>query len=51
MSVTSCLGSYLLLRAAEAKKQMDKVLKELEAVKGKFCTVFRIDLLTCVSDY
>ena len=47
----SYLGSYLFLRAGEAKKQMDKVLKELEAVKGEFCTVFRIEVLTCVSDY
>ena len=49
VSAMSCLGSYLFLRAAEAKKQMDKVLKELEAVKGKFRVVFRIVLLVCIS--
>ena len=45
----SYLGSYLFLRIGEAKKQMEKVLKELEAVKGKFRIVFRIELLVCVS--
>ena len=43
VSAMSCLGSNLLLLAAEAKKQMDRVLKELDAVKGKFCVVFRIE--------
>ena len=47
----SCLGSNLFLCAAEAKKQMDRVLKELDAVKGKFRIVFRIDLLVRVSNY
>ena len=37
----SCLGSQLFLLAAESKKQLDKVLKELEAVKCKFYDVFR----------
>ena len=41
--VMSCLGSNLFLRAAEAKKQMDRVLKESDAVKGKFCV--------CTSDW
>ena len=41
VSVTSCFGSDLSLPAAESKKQLDKVLKELEAVKGKFYDVFR----------
>ena len=36
VSEMSYLGSYLLLRAGEAKRQLDKVLKELEAVKCKF---------------
>ena len=39
--LTNCLGSNLSLLAAESKKQLDKVLKELEAVKGKFYDVFR----------
>ena len=51
VSTMSCLGSNLFLRAAEAKKQMDKVLKELEAVKGKFRIVFRIELRVCISVY
>ena len=50
VSVTSCLGSNLFLRAAETKKQMDRVLKELDAVKGKFRIVFRIKSLVRVSD-
>ena len=51
VSTMSYLGSYLFLRAAEAKKQVDKVLKELEAVKGKSRIVFQIELLVCVSVY
>ena len=37
--------------AGESKKQMENVLKELQAVKGKFRIVFRIVTLVCVSDY
>ena len=37
--------------AGESKKQMEKVLKELQAVKGKFRIVFRIVMLVCVSDF
>ena len=51
VSVMSCLGSNLFLPAAESKKQMDRVLKELDAVKGKSRIVFRLELLVRVSDF